>query len=85
MTNLQGDWGKALYLEATRQQERMVTQINRQEACILKEAWNWRRSESTGSQADFGMMHGVENMQASLRSRGVNLTAISHLRRTSVL
>ena len=54
----------------------MTTQIKWQEACIYREARNWRRSEITDSQADSGMMHGVENTRASLHSRGVILTAM---------
>ena len=71
--------GKALYPEPTTQQGRITTQIKRQEACIYTEAKNWRRSKSTGSQADSGMVHGVENTQAGLCSRGVNLTPIFQL------
>ena len=67
---------KTLYPEPTTQQGRMTTKIKRKEACIYKEARNWRRSESIGSQADSGMVHGVKNTQAGLCSKGVNFAAI---------
>ena len=71
--------GKALCPEPTTQQGRMTTQIKTQETCIYKEARSWKRSKSTGSQADSGMVHGIENTQPSLCTGEVNLAAIFEL------